>query len=136
MSKSPLLAASGLCTYYDHSQALFNVSLSIPSVGGVAILGRNGAGKTTLLKTIAGELQAQQGALSFDGSAIAGTSIEHRAIQGIGYVPQDQGIFARLTVRENLEVGALRLAKGSNAIDASNGSALMPKKSTMSAIVR
>ena len=53
MSKSPLLVANGLCTYYGHSQALFNVSLSIPSVGGVAILGRNGAGKTTLLKTIA-----------------------------------------------------------------------------------
>lgn len=117
MSKLPLLAASGLCTYYGHSQVLFDVSLSIPSVGGVAILGRNGAGKTTLLKTIAGELQAQQGSLAFDGSSIAGTSIEHRAIQGIGYVPQDQGIFTRLTVRENLEVGALRLAKGSNAID-------------------
>lgn len=116
-SPSPILAAEGLCTFYGHSQALFDVSLRVPAVGGVAILGRNGAGKTTLLKTIAGELQARSGSLDFAGSSISGTSIEYRSVKGIGYVPQDHGIFGRLTVKENLEVGALRLAKRSEAID-------------------
>jgi len=117
MSNSPLLVADKLCTYYGHSQALFDVSLSIPALGGVAILGRNGAGKTTLLKTIAGELLAQRGSLSFDGENIDTAAIEQRAVRGVGYVPQDHGIFARLTVRENLQVGAMRQAKGELAID-------------------
>ncbi|MCE2860515.1 MAG: ABC transporter ATP-binding protein [Oxalobacteraceae bacterium] len=117
MSNSPLLVADKLCTYYGHSQALFDVSLSIPAVGGVAILGRNGAGKTTLLKTIAGELLAQRGSLSFDDENIDTAAIEQRAVRGVGYVPQDHGIFARLTVRENLQVGAMRQAKGELAID-------------------
>lgn len=117
MSNSPLLVADKLCTYYGHSQALFDVSLSIPAVGGVAILGRNGAGKTTLLKTIAGELLAQRGSLSFDGENIDTAAIEQRAVRGVGYVPQDHGIFARLTVRENLQVGAMRQAKEELAID-------------------
>ena len=93
------------------------MSLSIPAVGGVAILGRNGAGKTTLLKTIAGELLAQRGSLSFDDENIDTAAIEQRAVRGVGYVPQDHGIFARLTVRENLQVGAMRQAKGELAID-------------------
>ena len=117
MSNSPLLVADKLCTYYGHSQALFDVSMSIPALGGVAILGRNGAGKTTLLKTIAGELLAQRGSLSFDDENIDTAAIEQRAVRGVGYVPQDHGIFARLTVRENLQVGAMRQAKGELAID-------------------
>ena len=117
MSNSPLLVANKLCTYYGHSQALFDVSLSIPAVGGVAILGRNGAGKTTLLKTIAGELLAQRGSLSFNGESIDSAAIEQRASRGLGYVPQDHGIFARLTVRENLQVGALRESNSDQAIE-------------------
>jgi branched-chain amino acid transport system ATP-binding protein len=117
MSNSPLLVAEKLCTYYGHSQALFDVSLSIPAVGGVSILGRNGAGKTTLLKTIAGELLAQRGRLSFDGESIDSAAIEQRASRGLGYVPQDHGIFARLTVRENLQVGALRESNSDQAIE-------------------
>ena len=117
MSNSPLLIANKLCTYYGHSQALFDVSLSIPAVGGVAILGRNGAGKTTLLKTIAGELLAQRGSLSFNGESIDSAAIEQRASRGLGYVPQDHGIFARLTVRENLQVGALRESNSDQAIE-------------------
>lgn len=117
VSHASLLSAEGLCTYYGRSQALFDVSLGVPDTGGVAILGRNGAGKTTLLKTIAGELQPQRGSLSFGGASIVADSIEQRAIRGIGYVPQDHGIFARLTVRENLDVGALRLSDADSAIE-------------------
>jgi len=117
LSNAPLLSAERLCTFYGRSQALFDVSLSVPGTGGVAILGRNGAGKTTLLKTIAGDLQPKRGSLTFDGADIATKSIEQRAIRGIAYVPQDHGIFARLTVRENLDVGALRLTDPGSSID-------------------
>ncbi len=117
MSNSPLLGAKGLCTYYGLSQVLFDVSLEVPRIGGVAILGRNGAGKTTLLKTIAGELQFKRGKLVFDKQSLGTESIEQRSIRGIGYVPQDQGVFARLTVRENLEVGGIRFSDGKQSIE-------------------
>jgi branched-chain amino acid transport system ATP-binding protein len=104
---APLLAAGGLCTYYRTSQALFDVSISIPARGGVAILGRNGAGKTTLLKTLAGDLLAARGSVRFDGNEIGRLPTERRMRLGIGYVPQEQGVFGRLTVRENLLIGAM-----------------------------
>jgi branched-chain amino acid transport system ATP-binding protein len=109
---APLLDAEGLCTYYGTSQALFNVSLKVPSRGGVAILGRNGAGKTTLLKTLAGDLLPARGTVRFDGRDVARLPTERRMRLGIGYVPQEQGVFGRLTVRENLVIGAMTDRKG------------------------
>src|SRR5688572_27630720 len=84
------------------------MELQAPRRGGIAILGRNGAGKSTLLKTIAGELAATQGAILFDGKEAKDLPTERRAFAGIGYVPQEQAVFAKLTVRENLEIGAIR----------------------------
>jgi len=109
---APLLDAEGLCTYYVTSQALFDVSLKVPSRGGVAILGRNGAGKTTLLKTLAGDLLPARGTVRFDGRDVARLPTERRMRLGIGYVPQEQGVFGRLTVRENLVIGAMTDPKG------------------------
>ena len=109
---APLLEAGGLCTYYGTSQALFDVSLKVPSRGSVAILGRNGAGKTTLLKTLAGDLLPARGSVRFDGSDVARLPTERRMRLGIGYVPQEQGVFGRLTVRENLLIGAMTDPKG------------------------
>jgi len=109
---APLLDAGGLCTYYGTSQALFDVSLKVPSRGGVAILGRNGAGKTTLLKTLAGDLLPARGTVRFDGRDVARLPTERRMRLGIGYVPQEQGVFGRLTVRENLLIGAMTDPKG------------------------
>ncbi len=106
MSDTPLLHVEDLCAGYGRSQVLFNLSLAIPAVGGVAILGRNGAGKTTLLKTLAGELPAMSGTIRFDGQAATGKPAEQRAREGIGYVPQEQAIFAKMTVRDNLLLGA------------------------------
>ena len=102
-----LLQVNGLCSYYGSSQALFDVSLTVPRRGAVAILGRNGAGKTTLLKTIAGDLRPRQGAVQFDGTDITGHATEQRIRQGLGHVPQEQAVFGGLTVRENLLVGAM-----------------------------
>ncbi len=102
-----LLQASGLCTYYGTSQALFDVSLSVPRRGGVAILGRNGAGKTTLLKSLSGDLNPTRGSLQFDGAEVVSRPTEQRVRNGLGHVPQEQAVFGGLTVRENLLVGAM-----------------------------
>jgi branched-chain amino acid transport system ATP-binding protein len=109
---APLLDIEGLCTYYGTSQALFDVSLKIPSRGGVAILGRNGAGKTTLLKTLAGDLLPARGSVRFDGRDVARLPTERRLRLGISYVPQEQGVFGRLSVRENLVIGAMTDPRG------------------------
>jgi branched-chain amino acid transport system ATP-binding protein len=92
---------------YGRSQVLFDVNISIPWRGGVAVLGRNGAGKTTLMKAIVGELALTNGAMKFDGRDISRRQTEERVRMGIGYVPQEHSVFARLSVRDNLAVGAL-----------------------------
>jgi urea transport system ATP-binding protein len=92
---------------YGRSQVLFDVNVSIPWRGGVAVLGRNGAGKTTLMKTIVGELALTKGDMKFDGRDISRRQTEERVRMGIGYVPQEHSVFARLSVRDNLAVGAL-----------------------------
>jgi branched-chain amino acid transport system ATP-binding protein len=102
-----LLETSGLSAAYGRSQVLFGIDIVVPRRGAVAILGRNGAGKTTLMKTIMGELPALEGAVRFNGTDVTRIATERRVRRGIGYVPQEQAIFSRLTVRENLAVGAL-----------------------------
>jgi branched-chain amino acid transport system ATP-binding protein len=92
---------------YGRSQVLFDVNIGVPWRGGVAVLGRNGAGKTTLMKTIIGELVNSKGELFFDGRDITRRRPEERVRSGIGYVPQEHSVFARLSVRDNLAVGAL-----------------------------
>lgn len=101
---------------YGRSQVLFGVSLSAPWRGGVAILGRNGAGKTTLMKAIMGELPAKRGSVSLDSRDVTKLPTEQRVRAGFGYVPQDHPVFARLTIRDNLAVGALT-NKDSRAVD-------------------
>lgn len=101
---------------YGRSQVLFGVTLSAPWRGGVAILGRNGAGKTTLMKAIMGELPAKRGSVSLDSRDVTKLPTEQRVRAGFGYVPQDHPVFARLSIRDNLAVGALT-NKDSRAVD-------------------
>ncbi|UYO40715.1 ABC transporter ATP-binding protein [Rhodopseudomonas palustris] len=101
---------------YGRSQVLFGVSLSAPWRGGVAILGRNGAGKTTLMKAIMGELPVKRGSVSLDSRDVTKLPTDQRVRAGFGYVPQDHPVFARLTIRDNLAVGALT-NKDSRAVD-------------------
>jgi branched-chain amino acid transport system ATP-binding protein len=68
----------------------------------VALLGRNGAGKSTLLKTLAGLVPPASGSIEYEGRDIAGLPAPDIARAGIGYVPQGRGLFAGMTVRENL----------------------------------
>jgi branched-chain amino acid transport system ATP-binding protein len=102
-----LLKATKLCTHYGTSQALFDISLSIPRRGGVAVLGRNGAGKTTLLRSLSGDLNPTRGSVHFDGVEVTSRQTEYRVRNGLGHVPQEQAVFGGLTVRENLLVGAM-----------------------------
>lgn len=92
---------------YGRSQVLFGVTLAVPWRGGVAILGRNGAGKTTLMKAIVGELPLLGGSVSLDARSVGQLPTERRIRLGLGYVPQEHAVFGRLSVRDNLAVGAL-----------------------------
>jgi branched-chain amino acid transport system ATP-binding protein len=101
------LDISGLDAGYGRSQVLFGVTLGVPWRGGVAILGRNGAGKTTLMKAIVGELPLLGGSIALDKRQVGQLPTEQRIRLGIGYVPQEHSVFARLSVRDNLAVGAM-----------------------------
>jgi branched-chain amino acid transport system ATP-binding protein len=107
VSEPALLDVRGLCVSYGRSQVLFDVSLAAPCRGAVAVLGRNGAGKTTLLRAIVGELNARSGSITLGGREILRMPTERRIRMGLGYVPQEHAVFGRLSVRENLAVGAL-----------------------------
>lgn len=104
---APLLQVDKLSAGYGRSRVLFDLSLSAGGQGAIAILGRNGVGKSTLLKTLAGEIRPMSGTIRFDGMEAQDEPTERRARRGLGYVPQEQAIFAKLTVRENLLLGAI-----------------------------
>lgn len=112
-----LLSGNGLCTFYNRGQALFDVAIEAPTRGCVAVLGRNGAGKTTLLKTLSGDLLPARGNILFDGRDITRMPMEQRVALGLGTVPQDNNIFAGMTVKENLEIGVLIAGKGNRTFD-------------------
>jgi branched-chain amino acid transport system ATP-binding protein len=116
VSEPAFLQVRELCVSYGRSQVLFDVTLAMPRHGAVAVLGRNGAGKTTLLKTIVGELAADSGSIAFNLHDITRLPTERRIRSGLGYVPQEHSVFGRLSVRENLEVGALS-NRGRSSID-------------------
>lgn len=106
MSERDILEVKGLCTFYGTSQALFDLDLRAPERGVVAVLGRNGSGKTTLLRTIFGELKPARGEIRLWDKDATHTRTENKVRQGLGHVPQEQAVFAGLTVRENLLIGA------------------------------
>jgi len=107
VSEPTFLDVRGLCVSYGRSQVLFDVNLAAHRRGAVAVLGRNGAGKTTLLRTIVGELEARSGSMTLGTRDIMRMPTERRIRMGLGYVPQEHSVFGRLSVRENLAVGAL-----------------------------
>jgi branched-chain amino acid transport system ATP-binding protein len=95
-----------LCVRYDGIQALFGVSLDVAAGEVVAVLGANGASKTTLLHAIAGLVPIQSGSVLVDGMAINRWRAERIVRSGISLVPEGRRIFARLSVEENLRLGA------------------------------
>ncbi|MFZ2225717.1 MAG: ABC transporter ATP-binding protein [Candidatus Deferrimicrobium sp.] len=101
-----MLEVRGIETYYGNIQALREISIDVPAGSVVAIIGANGAGKTTLMKTIAGVLRPRSGTVSFLGEEITGLPSHKIVRRGIALVPEGRAILSRMTVRENLEMGA------------------------------
>lgn len=101
-----LLKVENINVAYGHAQVLHGVSLEIDRGEMVFVVGRNGAGKTTLMRTIAGFMTPTQGAITLDGEPISGTPPEKMAQMGVRYVFQDKRVFAKLTVRENIQLAA------------------------------
>jgi branched-chain amino acid transport system ATP-binding protein len=102
----PLLEVKNLSVFYGAIQALRGVSLRVEPGEIVTLIGGNGAGKSTTLRTISGLLEPKQGEIQFDGQVIE-ARLPHRIVErGLVQVPERRGIFANLTVDENLQLGA------------------------------
>jgi len=99
-----MLEINGLDTFRGPAHVLRAVSLRVGDAEAVCLVGRNGAGKTTTIDTIMGLLPARAGTITFGGRDITRLPAHARARLGIGYAPEDCGIFPELTVAENLEI--------------------------------
>ena len=114
-SAQALLVVEKIDTFYGKSHILNSVSLDVYEREIVALLGRNGAGKSTLLKTLIGIVPPVAGAIRLAGEDMAGQPSAVIARNGIGYVPQGRGLFAGMTVAQNLELGRLKRLTGKGA---------------------
>jgi len=109
---SALLTASNVDTFYGKSHILNDVSFTLHENEIIALLGRNGAGKSTLLKTLIGIAPASRGSIKLADGELIGLSSAQTARLGIGYVPQGRGLFAGMSVEQNLELGGLKRQTG------------------------
>ena len=101
-----MLKLDNVCAGYGSFQALFDVSLEVNEGEAVAVIGPNGAGKTTLMRVISGLLPVASGALSMQGRSLIEIA-PHKVIEtGIAHVPENRRLFPRMTVEENLKIGA------------------------------
>ena len=107
-----LLTADHVDTFYGKSHILNDVSFTLHENEIIALLGRNGAGKSTLLKTLIGIAPASHGSIKLADSELIGNSSAQNARLGIGYVPQGRGLFAGMSVEQNLELGGLKRQTG------------------------
>jgi branched-chain amino acid transport system ATP-binding protein len=112
-----LLTLAGVHTHIGAYHILHGVDLAVPRAQLTMLLGRNGAGKTTTLRTIMGLWRASQGRIDFKGEDITQAPTPQIAGRGVAYVPENMGIFADLTVKENMVLAA-RGARSAAQIDA------------------
>ena len=101
-----MLEVSKIDTFYGKAQALWDVSLKIDEAEIVALVGSNGAGKSTLLNTISGLLRPASGSIDFLGQRIDGLAPHAIVKLGLSHIPEGRKLFATMTVRENLDLGA------------------------------
>ena len=99
---SPLLSVRGISASYGEAQVLREVSLEVAAGEVVTLVGRNGAGKSTLLRCLMGLHHPSAGTVVLDGTDVTGLAVHRRARRGLGLVPDDRGVFASLSVEENL----------------------------------
>jgi branched-chain amino acid transport system ATP-binding protein len=104
-----LLELENVHTFYGHIHALKGVSLNVEEGEIVTLIGGNGAGKSTTLRTISGLIHAREGTIRLGGNNITRLPAHEVVSAGVGHVPEGRGIFPRLTVRENLEMGAFTI---------------------------
>ncbi len=110
-----LLEVNGLHAWYGESHILHGVDLFVEEGETICILGRNGMGKTTTLRTIMGILRKRTGAIRFAGKDMMGVPLHRTAREGLGFVPEERGIFATLSVEENLMLPPV-VAKGGMSV--------------------
>ena len=108
-----ILTLEKINTFYGHSHILFDVDMSIAEGEVVSLLGRNGAGKTTTLRSIMGLTPPREGSVRWLGEEVQRLKPHAIARKGVGFVPEERRIFSRLSVEENLEIGAFKLDRPS-----------------------
>jgi len=101
-----VLEIDNLSAAYGSFQALFGVSLRVDAGEAVGVIGPNGAGKTTLMRVISGLLPGRAGRLAFEGRSLAGVPAYRVVTRGIAHVPENRRLFPKLTIEENLRIGA------------------------------
>ena len=101
-----MLSLSAVSAGYGSFQALFGVSLEVPQGEAIGVIGPNGAGKTTLMRVISGLVPMREGKLTFEGVSVGGLAAHRIVERGIAHVPENRRLFARLSVEENLRIGA------------------------------
>jgi branched-chain amino acid transport system ATP-binding protein len=101
-----MLEVNDIHTYYGNIHALKGVSISVDEGEIVTLIGGNGAGKTTTLRSICGVVKPRSGSIYFEGEDLSAFKIHEVISKGVAIVPEGRGIFARLTVTENLDMGA------------------------------
>ena len=111
-----LLELEGIHTYYGNIHALKGVTMHVARGEIVTLIGSNGAGKSTTLKTISGIERARQGTIRLEGSDITETPAHEVVGMGIGHAPEGRRVFSRMTVAENLDLGAFR-RRGADVTD-------------------
>ena len=102
----PMLEVDNIHTYYGNIQALKGISLTVEEGEIVTLIGANGAGKTTTLRTICGLLKPRQGKVYLEGEDLTDCKAHEIVYKGVAMVPEGRGVFSKLTVSENLEMGA------------------------------
>jgi len=101
-----VLEIDNLSAAYGSFQALFGINLRVDAGETVGVIGPNGAGKTTLMRVISGLLPGRAGKLAFEGRALTGVPAYRVVARGIAHVPENRRLFPKLTVEENLRIGA------------------------------
>jgi branched-chain amino acid transport system ATP-binding protein len=101
-----MLSLAAVSAGYGSFQALFGVSLEVPQGEAVGVIGPNGAGKTTLMRVISGLLPMRDGLMILDGRPVGGLPAHRMVEQGIAHVPENRRLFPRLSVEDNLRIGA------------------------------
>ena len=106
MAETSILSVTGLTTFYGAIQALHGVDLEVGRGEIVTLIGANGAGKSTLLMTICGNPRARSGSIRLDGQEISALQTHEIVRRGVAQVPEGRRIFPRMSVFENLQMGA------------------------------